>query len=106
MEILYQTVLTEKMEINFSTLIFVNVQEFTQHLTGGNTENKFCEFNTTEKINVKTLLKNRLANPNYDITEKKFLILDLYLPGSALNIPVETINLGQLVLMNRAYVQK
>ena len=106
MEILYQTVLTEKMEINFSTLIFVNVQEFSQYLTGGNTENKFCEFNTTEKIDVKTLLQNCLDNHNYDITEKKFLILDLYLPGSALNIPVETINLGQLVLMNRAYVQK
>ena len=106
MGILGQTVITEKMEINFSTLIFVNVEEFSQYLTGGNTENKFCEFNTTEKINVKTLLQNRLANSNYDITEKKFLILDLVVPGAAMSLPVETLNLGQLVLMNRAYVQK
>ena len=106
MGILGQTVMTEAMEINFSTLIFVNVEEFTQYLTGGNTENKFCEFNTTEKINVKTFLQNRLANPNYDITEKKFLILDLYVPGSFFGVPVELVNVGQLVLMNRAYVQK
>ena len=105
MSILYETVMTQDLEMNFSTLIFVNVEEFKQYTTSGNTENKFCEFNTTEKINLKTFLQNCLANPNYDKTEKKFFILDLYVDGAYFGAS-GTVNVGQLVLMNRAYVEK
>lgn len=98
--ILGQTIMNSNMEVNFSTLVFVNPSEFTQHLTEGNTTNKFCEFSTTEKINMKTLLQNCIANSNYNFKEKKFIILDLANLDIGVGIPV---NLGQVILMNQAY---
>ena len=95
-----QTVMNEKYELNFSTLVFTNPLEFTQYNDKGNTENKFCEFETTEKINVKKLFENCMANPNYDYTEKKYLILDLADLDLGLG---KLVNLGQVILVNRAY---
>ena len=105
--ILDQTIKNEEEELNFSTLVFINPGEFTQYLDKGNTENKFCEFNTTEKINVKTLLENYLAaeeqGQEYDITEKKHLIIDLAGLDLGFGVPV---NLGQIILVNMAYQAK
>ena len=95
-----QTIMNEKYELNFSTLVFTNPLEFTQYNDKGNTENKFCEFETTEKINVKKLFENCMANPNYDYTEKKYLILDLADLDLGLG---KLVNLGQVILVNRAY---
>ena len=92
--------MTAKEELNFSTLVFVNPFDFQKYATKGNTEEKFCEFSTTEKINVKTMFENLIANPNYNYKEKKYLILDLADLDIGLGVPV---NLGQIILMNLAY---
>lgn len=100
MNVLGQTMMNPTTgELNFATLVFVNPMNFQQYMDKGNTEGKFCEFATTEKINVKDLLTNCLADKTYDISEKKYLIIDLA------NLPLMgmKVNLGQIILMNLAY---
>ena len=97
-------------KLNFASLIFIDPGAFLNYILAnqleGNSNARFCEFRTDEMIGVKDLLEGAMNDPTgYDYTAKKYLILDIVVDAGLINKAYAgvTINIGQIVLVNKAY---
>ncbi len=101
-KVINKCVKNEKSEINFYLLIFVNKEKMTYDK--GNTEEKFAKYTSNEgnenMINITKLLMNLATNPD-DTTYQNYQYLQMDLDaGSDMGG-----NLGQVILVNQAYVE-
>lgn len=108
LEVMQNTMMNSEGAVNFSTLIFINPQDYFNYVLAGlegNTQDRFCQFRTEEMISMRDLLTGARDNSNYDYTTKKYLVLDIVIDASIINAAYAgtNINIGQLLLINKAY---